>query len=194
MFLEEETKKIRYSDLNTPNSNFPDPASGTSARSIKHLIVMPDAFKSLCMMINTEKGKQIKQYYLSLEKLIQSYFIYQSTFKGLLYKTELQQLKNLQHIQKYTQSENRIRLNKEIKNYNKIGTVYYIQEEISKNIKIGYTYNLSNRLVALQIGNSQKLNIVHTINCRNPYDVEQNLHKENKTYHIHGEWYMSNVL
>jgi phage anti-repressor protein len=31
-----------------------------------HLIVMPDAFRSLCMMINTDKGKQIRKYYKTL--------------------------------------------------------------------------------------------------------------------------------
>ena len=42
---------------------------------------MPDAFRSLCMMINTEKGKQIRKYYITLEKLIKSYNLYQSIFR-----------------------------------------------------------------------------------------------------------------
>jgi hypothetical protein len=46
----------------------------------------------------------------------------------------------------------------------------------------------------LQVGNSQKLTVIHAISCKNPYDTEQKLHKENKKYHIHGEWYMNNVL
>ena len=90
---------------------------------------MPEAFRHLCM-INTNKGKYIKQYYITLEKLVKAYFIYQCAFNKLCYKNELDALKNLSHIKLYTQNQDRIRLNEEIK---KIGYVYFIQEDISKN-------------------------------------------------------------
>lgn len=60
---------------------FPSPAVGSSARSIKHLILMPDTFRSLCMMINTERGRQIRRYYLTLEKLVKTYVYYQMVFR-----------------------------------------------------------------------------------------------------------------
>jgi hypothetical protein len=185
-YLKEETEKIK--------SNLPPPAISTSARSIKHLIVMPDAFKRLCMMINTSRGAYIKQYYIDLEKLVQAYFIYQSIFNGLNYKKELDSLKKCNHIQEYTKMINIQRLNEEIKNYNRYGDVYYIQEELSKNIKIGYTYNLNERLNTLQVANSSKLTIIHTINCKNPYSHEQYLHKKYEKYHIRGEWYKCAIL
>ena len=81
-FLDEETKKIKDTYISIFKSNFPEPATGSSARSIKHLIVMPDAFRSLCMMINTEKGKQIRKYYITLEKLIKSYNLYQTIYRS----------------------------------------------------------------------------------------------------------------
>ena len=81
-FLNEETNKIKDTSISIFNSNFPKPATGSSARSIKHLIIMPDAFRSLCMMINTEKGKQIRKYYITLEKLIKSYNLYQTIYRG----------------------------------------------------------------------------------------------------------------
>jgi phage anti-repressor protein len=81
-FLDEETNKIKDIQVAGFKSNFPEPATGSSARSIKHLIVMPDAFRSLCMMINTDKGKQIRKYYITLEKLIKSYNLYQTIFRG----------------------------------------------------------------------------------------------------------------
>jgi phage anti-repressor protein len=81
-FLECESKKIRYTDISITESNFPEPAKGPSANTIKHLIVMPDAFRSLCMMINTDKGKQIRKYYITLEKLIKSYNLYQTIYRG----------------------------------------------------------------------------------------------------------------
>ena len=81
-FLEAETKKFKGAVVHTFKSNFPEPSAGSSARSIKHLIVMPDAFRSLCMMINTEKGKQIRKYYITLEKLIKSYNLYQTIYRS----------------------------------------------------------------------------------------------------------------
>ena len=82
LFLNQEITNIKGEHLLTFNSNFPIPATGASARSKTHLIVMPDAFRSLCMMINTEKGKQIRKYYLTLEKLIKAYNLYQVIFRG----------------------------------------------------------------------------------------------------------------
>jgi phage anti-repressor protein len=80
-YLKEETEKIKDRYIAGFKSNLPAPASGESARSIKHLIVMPDAFRSLCMMINTEKGKEIRKYYITLEKLVKAYNLYQSIFR-----------------------------------------------------------------------------------------------------------------
>ena len=82
LFLNQERLNIKGDQVVTFNSNFPIPATGASARSKTHLIVMPDAFRSLCMMINTEKGKQIRKYYLTLEKLIKAYNLYQVIFRG----------------------------------------------------------------------------------------------------------------
>ena len=81
-YLEEEHKKLKDTDLSIFKFNLPEPTIGSSARSIKHLIVMPDTFRSLCMMINTEKGKQIRKYYITLEKLIKAYNLYQTIFRG----------------------------------------------------------------------------------------------------------------
>jgi phage anti-repressor protein len=62
-------------------SNLPLPSLGITTRSKTHLIVMPDTFRSLCMMINTDKGKQIRKYYITLEKLIKAYNLYQTVFR-----------------------------------------------------------------------------------------------------------------
>jgi len=180
-FLKNETEELKL--------NFPEPVVGVSARSKKHLIVMPEAFRHLCMMINTNKGKYIKQYYTTLEKLVKAYFIYQCVFNKLCYKNELDALKNLPHIKLYTQNQDRIRLNEEIKNIGKIGYVYFIQEDISKNIKIGYTYNLKNRISELQIGNSQQLILLYVFESKTPYKLEKELHKKYKNFCLRGEWY-----
>jgi phage anti-repressor protein len=80
-YLEECSEEFKEWNIPFFKSNFPEPVTGASARSKTHLIVMPDAFRSLCMMINTEKGKQIRKYYITLEKLIKAYNFYQSIYR-----------------------------------------------------------------------------------------------------------------
>ena len=42
-----------------------------------HVLIQPDTFRALSMMLSTSKGKQIRAYYIALEKLIKAYVIYQ---------------------------------------------------------------------------------------------------------------------
>lgn len=199
-FLKKEKTKFDINNTLTENKELkcntnilpptlPKSATGTSARSIQHIILMPNAFKDICMMLDTSKRKYIRNYYIDLEKLIQAYFIYQSVFKNLCYKNEIEIIKNLSHIKLYTQNQNRIRLNEEIKNIGKIGYVYFIQESITKHIKIGYTYNVQKRLSELQVGNSQTLKILKIYESTKPYKLEQETHLKYKDFYIRGEWY-----
>jgi phage anti-repressor protein len=48
---------------------FPKPATGAKARKQTHIIMRPNCFKELCMMLSTQKAKQIRKYYIELEKL-----------------------------------------------------------------------------------------------------------------------------
>ena len=83
LFLNKEKEKYQGMNFHTLiNKTYPEPSTGASASSKKHLIVMPDTFRQLCMMITTDKGKQIKKYYITLEKLIKAYNLYQVIFKG----------------------------------------------------------------------------------------------------------------
>ena len=52
----------------------------------KHLIVSPECFKQTLMLLRTEKAKEIKKYYIELEKIFKFY---------LQYQTKYQELKNL---------------------------------------------------------------------------------------------------
>lgn len=45
-----------------------------------HIILTSQCFKSLCLLLNTNKGKQIKQYYITTEYLIKLYEKYQREF------------------------------------------------------------------------------------------------------------------
>ena len=44
----------------------------------KHLIISPDCFKQSLMILRTEKAKEIKKYYIELEKIFKLYIQYQN--------------------------------------------------------------------------------------------------------------------
>jgi predicted GIY-YIG superfamily endonuclease len=70
--------------------------------------------------------------------------------------------------------------------------VYFINEENSDKIKIGYTTDLNSRLSTLQRGNSSKLIVLKTHECKTSkeaIDVEQLYHKIYANNHIRGEWF-----
>ena len=69
------TEKIEHTDL---SMFYPKHKKGNK----KHLLVYPNAFKASVMMLKTSKGSQIRDYYITLEKLIKAYVIYQALFKG----------------------------------------------------------------------------------------------------------------
>lgn len=74
-------------------------------------------------------------------------------------------------------------------NHNKQGLVYFIhQENDFDRFKIGYTTNLSERLLTLQIGTPDLLVVYKTIeNVTTLKEAE--LHRLFSQYHIRGEWF-----
>jgi hypothetical protein len=69
----------------------------------------------------------------------------------------------------------------------RVGCVYYIK--CGDYTKIGYTFNLPERLRTLQIGNPTELIVVKTILCQFPHIRERTLHLKYQQYHVRGEWY-----
>jgi len=59
----------------------------------KHYItVYPDYFKELCMHVGTKKSKEIKKYYIELEKIFKFYLEYQNQYKELLLEEKDKQI------------------------------------------------------------------------------------------------------
>ena len=84
-----QTSPDDKSDTNSENTDidystlYPDPKTFNSkAQRTKHILIMPDDFKKVVMMLKTKKGNQIREYYISLEKLIKIYMEYQLQFKS----------------------------------------------------------------------------------------------------------------
>lgn len=46
----------------------------------KHILMNSDCFKNICMLVNTNKSKDIRQYYIEIEKIFKFYLKYTSEF------------------------------------------------------------------------------------------------------------------
>lgn len=79
-----------------------------------------------------------------------------------------------------------VNLNNE-KNY----VVYFIKCG-KKNIKIGYSGNIQNRLIILQTNNHKKAEVIHQIKCDTlqiAIELEKYYHNKFAQFMIHGEWF-----
>lgn len=68
-----------------------------------------------------------------------------------------------------------------------IETVYFAYAPITNKIKIGKSCDPESRLVELQIGSPEKLQIINTL--VGPRGLERRLHKRFSSLLSHGEWY-----
>lgn len=70
--------------------------------------------------------------------------------------------------------------------------VYFVQAEQSKAVKIGWSLNIDNRFIDLQVSNHETLKIIRTI----PGDrgLEKWLHVKFSMDRIRGEWFKFNEL
>jgi hypothetical protein len=177
--------QLENSELNT----YPNPTYFKGKNKTKHMIVHPVIFKNLLLLSDTKDKLRIYNYFITLENLIKKYHQYQCEFYKLNFENEYKNIMEMDHNIEYNKELTKFYLNKKLQDIYKIGYVYYIQEEESKNIKIGYTFNLDERLTQLQTANSQKLSVVKYEKCIFPRIREQELHKQYKNYHIRGEWF-----
>jgi hypothetical protein len=60
-------------------SLYPDAPTGKSAARIKHLLIMPKLFKEMLMLAQTDKGKQVRRYYIDMMEVMEIYIKFQNT-------------------------------------------------------------------------------------------------------------------
>jgi phage anti-repressor protein len=124
------------------------------ANSKEILYLTPDCFKELCMISQTAKAKEVRKYYLSLEKLMRKYH---EKIEQDLYK-ELGLLKK----------------NQKPKTQTKKGVIYILKAlNSSANVyKIGRTKNLNNRLKNYNSGNANDIEPVFIMETNDIDKVE----------------------
>jgi phage anti-repressor protein len=74
---------------------FPNPSEFRGKNKTKHLVLSVDCFKQVMMMLNTPKAKDIRLYYLALEKLIKIYAKYQ--YYQQIFKNQILEIADREH-------------------------------------------------------------------------------------------------
>ena len=65
--------------LGYPNTRlYPEIDKGHGKAKTNHLIIMPEMFKEMLMLCNTEKGKQVRKYYIKVVDALHLYIEYQT--------------------------------------------------------------------------------------------------------------------
>ena len=149
--------------------------------------VTPDCFRNMLMMANTPKAKEVRRYFISIEKLFLAYFEFQCLVKNYNYEKQIEELKKLQHIKKFSRDNEFQRIEDKLKQ--DIGVVYFIQEGKSKYYKVGFTHDLPDRLQKLQTANRQDLSVYKSFICHSSSLLETIIHRDFKEYNVRGEWF-----
>ena len=106
-------------------------------RHKENIMLAVDCFKSMCMLANSETGKQVKIYYLDLEKIVKRYIMIEFQEKQLELKQE--QTEKIKYQTLYNKNTKKHRFHQ----FKKIGPCFYVivqgleyKDEITR-IKIG---------------------------------------------------------
>lgn len=150
---------------------------------IEIIMITPDCFKELCMISQVDKAKEVRQYYLSIEKLIKRYHQY-------IHEKLQKKIKLLE-----TNQAPKINI--------KGGIIYFfkaLNQVNSKNRnnilhKIGKTANNKNRFNTYNSGNANDIEPLFILECNDIDKVEKcikNLLSEYQ-YRKHKEIYELNI-
>ena len=81
---------------------------------------------------------------------------------------------------------------KEDRRNNRTIGVYFIQSIIGGPIKIGMSTDVAKRVETIQTMNPTEillLSVIHTVDSKEAYSVELELHNKFKRHRLHGEWF-----
>ncbi len=197
-FIEHENYKILNNDefdinnfcfTGAEKQNYEEEKRG--AHNKQYIITSPDCFKELCMHVGTQKSKEIKKYYIELERVFKFYLEYQNEYRKLELeknkkeleenKKELEEKENIINKQKKEINEF---INIQVKTVNKLKKdefVYLSTNKLnSKNnvFKIGKCISLTGRLSSFNTNSLYDNEFYYTkvIPCANSRVLEQLLH------------------
>lgn len=182
---DEEYKYLNASEIKSfyeeINSHEETAIAYNTHNKVKHILVAPDCFKESLMLIQTDRSKQIRKYYLSLERVFKSYLNYCNAFKDKLIAIEKSKTSNL------------IESISDIKQLEKTGRVYIATSKYNANkmiFKVGQTSQKPKQ--RLQNYNTVALEETETyycqlFECHNPALLESILHTFLKPFQYKNE-------
>lgn len=114
-------------------------APGSSNKEI--ITLTPECFKELCMASNTDRGKQVRRFYLATESLVLDYY------------NDIQMVKEkkLEICEEHRKKPEKIQS----------GVIYFFpaQNTLDENVyKVGSTNNINKRFITYNTGNANKVN------------------------------------
>ena len=159
----------------SPEQNIQEETRG--AHNKQYITVSPDCFKELCMYVCTSKSKEIKKYYIELEKIFKFYLQYQTEYQNIQLNQKDKQLEEKdKKINKYIQKQTKM-----IKFLEKTGYVYNDTCALNadNNIsKIGRTNDPPKRLCNFNVNSLKNNQYYYTYikKCYNPDMLEKLIH------------------
>jgi mRNA-degrading endonuclease YafQ of YafQ-DinJ toxin-antitoxin module len=143
------------------------------AHNKQYITVSPDCFKELCMHVGTIKSKEIKKYYIELEKVFKFYLEYQNEYRKLELENkqnelenknnELEEKENIINEQKdeiNNVKEKIVNLSNHLYRYNELKENTYLYVATNKhlglqnNFKVGVSTQLTKRLINYNCNNN----------------------------------------
>jgi hypothetical protein len=164
--------------------------SGRILKITKFIVLPIRSLRLLCMYVNTAKSFRIRIYYLALEELVGNFLKYNAFLREQSLQEALNDVSKLEHVIEFTKQQD-AKMEKALQaKREQEGFVYFIHEEnCLDHFKIGFTYNLDQRLQQLQCGNFRKLKVYKCITTKEPEMLESELHQIYADKRVHGEWF-----
>lgn len=203
-FIEnDEFKMISSAELNNYIGDvYVAPLTNTinTYKTTKHLILEPECFKKSLMLMRTEKAKEIRNYYIELEKIFKHYLKYQNEYnRQELIESQQELIEYKQESQQQLEEkENIIQEQKKELAYKtgiliekgKLINEKYIYVATSKNyfksniFKIGRTNNIKTRLKGYATGriNDDKFHYIFVMKCYDDVALEHLIQSKLKQF------------
>ncbi|KAJ3080963.1 hypothetical protein HK102_002672 [Quaeritorhiza haematococci] len=149
--------------------------TGRGGHNKETIMITPETFKSLCMLADTQKGDEVRQYFSTMELIVQNYTLMQQTFKDQQYQLQLEeQTRVLQNELQAKESELQQLKSKKYEQREHTGFCYVIKTD--GGIKVGKTKDVRKRVKGLQTANVGELKILLAFPTCEPDLVEKGVH------------------
>ena len=154
------------------------------AHNKQYITVSPDCFKELCMHVGTIKSKEIKKYYIELEKVFKFYLEYQNEYRKLELENKQNELEEKESIINTQKKEINDFISVQTKTVNKLKKdefVYLATNKLnSKNniFKIGKCNHLTGRLSTFNTNSlfDNEYYYANITTCHNSRNLEGLIH------------------